>query len=74
MDEIQIACKDDQIINKTFKECGFYDLYFLFKNDIKLVQFSATPDGSICDISDWVIIMKKLNLNLVRSTMDQHTL
>lgn len=53
MDEIQIACKDNQTINKTFKECGFYDLDFLFENDIKLVQFSATPDGNICDISDW---------------------
>ena len=53
MDEIQIACKDDQTINKTFKECGFYDLDSLFEKDIKLVQFSATLDGHICDLSDW---------------------
>ena len=36
MDEIQIACKDDQTINKIFKECGFYDLDFPFEKDIKL--------------------------------------
>ena len=53
MDEIQIACKDGQTIYKTFTECGFYDLDFLLENDIKLVQFSATPDGNINDISDW---------------------
>ena len=53
MDEIQIACKDDQTIHKTFKECGFYDLDFLLENDIKLIQFSATPDGNMNDILDW---------------------
>jgi hypothetical protein len=53
MDEIQIACDEDQTIHKTFKECGFYDLNNLLENDIKLVQFSATPDGNINDIEDW---------------------
>lgn len=53
MDEIQIACEDGQTIHKTFKDCGFYDLDFLLKNDIKLVQFTATPDGHINDINDW---------------------
>jgi hypothetical protein len=62
MDEIQIACKEDQTIYKTFKECGFYDLDFLFENDIKIVQFSATPDGNICDISDWKDYSAKVKL------------
>ena len=53
MDEIQIACNESQTIYKTFKECGFSDLDFLLYNDIKLVQFSATPDGHINDMSDW---------------------
>jgi len=53
MDEIQIACKKDQTIHKTFRECGFYDLDFLLENDIKLIQFSATPDGNMNDILDW---------------------
>lgn len=62
MDEIQIACKDDQTLNKTFKECGFYDLDYLFENDIKIVQFSATPDGNICDIADWGDNSEKIKL------------
>ena len=62
MDEIQIACEENQTIHKTFKECGFYDLDFLFENDIKLVQFSATPDGNICDISDWGDYSEKINV------------
>ena len=53
MDEIQIACEENQTIHKTFKDCGFYDLYFLLENDIKLIQFSATPDGNMNDILDW---------------------
>ena len=52
MDEIHIACEHDQTIYKTFKECGFYDLDYLLENDIKLIQFSATPDGNISDITD----------------------
>ncbi len=53
MDEIQIACEDNQTINKAFTECQFYDLDFLLDNDIKIIQFSATPDGNINDIVDW---------------------
>ena len=53
MDEIQIACEKDQTIYKTFDDCGFYNLEYLLQNDIKLVQFTATPDGHINDINDW---------------------
>ena len=53
MDEIQIACEDNQTIHKIFEECEFYDLDFLLENDIKLIQFSATPDGNMNDILDW---------------------
>ena len=62
MDEIQIACVEDQTIFKTFDKCGFYDLDFLLLNDIKLVQFSATPDGNINDIDDWVSHSAKVKL------------
>ena len=62
MDEIQIACDEDQTIFKTFSECRFYDLDFLLLNDIKLVQFSATPDGNINDIDDWVSHSAKVKL------------
>uniref|UniRef100_A0A6C0EFV1 Uncharacterized protein n=1 Tax=viral metagenome TaxID=1070528 RepID=A0A6C0EFV1_9ZZZZ len=62
MDEIQIACEEDQTIYKTFNKCGFYDLDFLLNNDIKLIQFSATPDGNINDISDWNNYSVKIKL------------
>ena len=62
MDEIQIACEEDQTIYKTFKECGFYDLDFLLENDIKLIQFSATPDGNMNDILDWKHYSAKIKL------------
>jgi hypothetical protein len=63
MDEIQIACEDYQTINKTFIGCGFYDLDFLLNNDIKLIQFSATPDGHINDIANWKNYSAKLKLS-----------
>ena len=53
MDEIQIACEEKQTIHKTFDDCGFYNLKYLLDNDIKIVQFTATPDGHINDVSDW---------------------
>jgi hypothetical protein len=62
MDEIQIACEEKQTIHKTFEKCGFYDLNFLLENDIKLIQFSATPDGNINDIQDWGSYSAKLKL------------
>ena len=62
MDEIQIACEKDQTIHKTFDECGFYNLEYLLENDIKLVQFTATPDGHINDINDWKEHSSKVKL------------
>lgn len=62
MDEIQIACEENQTIHKTFKDCGFYDLDFLLENDIKLIQFSATPDGNMNDILDWKYHSAKVKL------------
>lgn len=62
MDEIQIASKKNQTIHLTFKECGFYDLDYLCKNNIKIIQFSATPDGNIIDLNDWNKHSKKIFL------------
>ena len=62
MDEIQMACEEHQTICKTFEECKFYELEFLLQNDIKLIQFSATPDGNINDISDWKNYSAKVKL------------
>ena len=66
MDEIQIASKNNQTINKIFTECGFYDLEYLCDNDIKIVQFSATPDGNIIDLKKWNEHSKSLYLQTGR--------
>lgn len=62
MDEIQIAAKVNQTIYKLFNECNFYNLEYLANNDIKIVQFSATPDGNIIDIEKWENNSKKIFL------------
>jgi hypothetical protein len=53
MDEIQIAAKDNQTITKTFQEIFKYDKNKLLENDIKIVEFSATPNGVIYDLYEW---------------------
>lgn len=53
IDEIQAAAKEKQTLHNTFDEAGFYDKQILFENDIKIVEFSATPDGNVYDIMKW---------------------
>jgi len=53
MDEVQIAAGANQTVAKTFKEAGFYDKNYMFDNDIKIVEFSATPDGTLYQLSNW---------------------
>ena len=53
IDELQIAGQAKQTISKLFNALGFYDLNNLLENDIKIVQFSATPDGHLEDLLKW---------------------
>ena len=53
MDEIQVAAKELQTIHKVFQSANFYDKEYLLKNDIKIVEFTATPDGTIYDLMNW---------------------
>jgi hypothetical protein len=53
MDEIQVASKVDQTISKAFEEAGLFDEKALYDNDIKIVEFTATPDGAIYDLQKW---------------------
>lgn len=53
IDEIQIAAKKHQTIYKAFKEIGFYTLKNLLEKDIKILEFTATPDGTIYDLMKW---------------------
>ena len=53
MDEIQVASAKDQTIHKVFTELGFMDLKTIFKNDIKFLEITATPNGTIYDLMKW---------------------
>lgn len=53
MDEIQVAAKKGQTIYNTFKKAGLLDKSKLYKNDIKILEYTATPDGTIYDLMKW---------------------
>ena len=53
MDEIHVAAKEKNTIYKAFEEIGLYDINYLTDNDIKIVEFSATPNGTIYDLMKW---------------------
>jgi hypothetical protein len=53
IDEIQIAAKENQTLYKSFNDAGFYNKQSLLKNDIKIIEFTATPDGTIYDLMNW---------------------
>jgi len=53
MDEIQVAAKTGQTIYKAFEHAGLLDKFKLYKNDIKILEYTATPDGTIYDLLKW---------------------
>lgn len=53
MDEIQVAAKKGQTIYKTFKNAGLLNKPKLYENDIKIIEYTATPDGTIYDLMKW---------------------
>ena len=53
MDEIQVAAKKDQTIFKTFENAGLLNKSKLYQNDIKILEYTATPDGTIYDLMEW---------------------
>jgi len=53
MDEIQVAAKKDQTIFKTFENAGLLNKSKLYENDIKILEYTATPDGTIYDLMKW---------------------
>lgn len=50
VDEAHMASKKKQTMSRIFKELN-WKLDYMMENDIKLVQFSATPDGLIFALS-----------------------
>ena len=53
MDEIQVAAKKGQTIYKTFETAGILNKLKLYENDIKILEYTATPDGTIYDLMKW---------------------
>ena len=53
MDEIQVAAKKGQTIYKTFQTAGLLNKQTLYENDIKILEYTATPDGTIYDLMKW---------------------
>ena len=53
MDEIHFAAKKGQTIYKTFKNAGLLNKSKLYENDIKILEYTATPDGTIYDLMKW---------------------
>jgi hypothetical protein len=53
MDEIQVAAKKGQTIYNTFNNAGLLNRYKLYENDIKILEYTATPDGTIYDLMKW---------------------
>lgn len=52
IDEHHSASLKEQTIDKMFRSAGLTK-EILYKNDIKIVEFSATPNGTIYDLYDW---------------------
>jgi hypothetical protein len=53
MDEIQVAAKKGQTIYKTFKNADLLNKSNLYENDVKILEYTATPDGTIYDLMKW---------------------
>ena len=53
MDEIQVAAKKDQTIYKAFQNAGLLNKSKMYENDIKILEYTATPDGTIYDLMKW---------------------
>lgn len=64
MDEIQVAAKKGQTIYKTFYNAGLLNKQYLYENDIKILEYTATPDGTIFDLMKWNESSSKILANV----------
>ena len=53
IDEVQVACSKQQTIAKEFEEIGLLEMDYLLNHDVKIVEFSATPNGTLHDAKNW---------------------
>lgn len=54
-DETHIASLKNQTIHKAFKKLNLFDIDFIYKQNIKFVHFTATPQHILNDIQKWKI-------------------
>ena len=50
MDEIQVAAKKNQTIYNAFDKALLLNKLFRYEKDIKILEYTATPDGTIYDL------------------------
>lgn len=55
IDEMHIAAGDKKTVYDVFKNLGYMDSKNLYEKDIKIAEFSATPDGVIVSRKQWSI-------------------
>ena len=53
IDECHIAAKIGQTLATIFKDANLLDYNYLFENDIKILEYSATPNGTLYDHNTW---------------------
>ncbi len=53
VDECHIASKEAMSVDKILQQSGLKDLKYLKENNIKIVEFSATPNSTLDDIELW---------------------
>ena len=53
MDEIQVASKHNQTICKVFSKANLLNKQYLLEHDIKILELTATPDGTLYDLLKW---------------------
>ena len=64
MDEIHVACRKNQTILKAFQTAGLLDKKTLYENDMKILEFTATPDGTIYNLIKWKESSNKIMGNI----------
>tara|TARA_Y100000816_G_scaffold54026_1_gene34842 strand:- start:11953 stop:13617 length:1665 start_codon:yes stop_codon:yes gene_type:complete len=60
MDEVQVAAQKGQTIYKTFEKADLLDKSTLYRNDVKILEYTASPDGTIYDLMKWGIASSKI--------------
>ena len=53
IDEVHIASKKYQTIHSVFERAGLLDIQNLYRKNIKIMEISATPNGTLYNLVEW---------------------